>query len=138
VGRDGRTQRTVAAPFGDIVLPVIDPADIAAVAAVALRDEGHAGKAYELTGPAPVSPRQQTAAIGHALGEPVRFVEQTHDEARAQLSRFMPEEVVAATLEVLGTPGPAEQEVSPDAERVLRRPPRTYADWAERHIAGSR
>lgn len=33
-----RSQRTVAAPFPDIGLPTIDPADIAEVAAVALRD----------------------------------------------------------------------------------------------------
>ncbi|MFF4350778.1 NAD(P)H-binding protein [Streptomyces sp. NPDC001530] len=130
-----RARRTVAAPFGDVALPTVDPDDIAEVAAVALRDPGHAGKAYELTGPAPISPRQQASAIGDALGEPVRFVEQTRAEARAQMLRFMPEPVVESTLGILGTPKAAEQRVSPDVERVLGRPARTFAEWAGRNVA---
>ena len=98
--RSGRSRRRSVTS----ALPAIDPADIAEVAAVALREDGHAGQVYELTGPAPISPRQQAAAIGDALGEPVRFVEQTRDEARAQMLRFMPEPVVEATLAILGEP----------------------------------
>jgi uncharacterized protein YbjT (DUF2867 family) len=130
-----RMQRMVAAPFGDVALPTIDPADIAEVAAVALREPGHVGKAYELTGPAPISPRQQTTAIADALGEPVRFVEQSRAEARAQMLQFMPEPIVEATLDILGNPKPGEQRVSPDVERILGRPPRTFAEWATRNIA---
>ncbi|MFG3102889.1 SDR family oxidoreductase [Streptomyces sp. NPDC048182] len=36
-----RTRRVVAAPFGDVGLPAVDPADIAEVAAAALRAAGH-------------------------------------------------------------------------------------------------
>ncbi|MFD7402581.1 NAD(P)H-binding protein [Streptomyces sp. NPDC059866] len=134
-----RTRRTVAAPFGDVGLPVIDPDDIAEVATAALRDGGrHAGQAYELTGPALITPRQQAEALGDALGEPVRFVEQTRDEARAQMLRFMPEPVVETTLSILGEPTPAEQRISPDVERVLGRTPGTFADWARRHVAAFR
>jgi uncharacterized protein YbjT (DUF2867 family) len=130
-----RAQRMVAAPFGDVGLPTIDPADIAEVAAVALRDAGHSGNAYVLTGPTPISPRQQAAAIGDVLGEPVRFVEQSRAEARAQMLGFMPERVAEATLDILGTPKAAEQRVSPDVERILGRPPRAFAEWAARNIA---
>ncbi len=45
-----RAERTVAAPFGDVAIPVVDPADIAEVAAMALRKDEHAGQVYELTG----------------------------------------------------------------------------------------
>jgi uncharacterized protein YbjT (DUF2867 family) len=127
-----RTRRTIAAPFGDVALPVIDPADIAAVAAAALVDTAHAGHTYELTGPAPVTPREQAAAIGEALGEPVDFVSQTREEARAAMLGFMPPEVADATLDILGAPTAAEQRVSPDVEKVLGRPPRPFADWASR------
>jgi uncharacterized protein YbjT (DUF2867 family) len=127
-----RTRRTIAAPFGDVALPVIDPADIAAVAAAALLDASHAGHTYELTGPAPVTPREQAAAIGEALGEPVDFVSQTREEARAAMLGFMPPEVADATLDILGAPTAAEQRVSPDVEKVLGRPPRPFADWASR------
>ncbi|MDT3442860.1 MULTISPECIES: NAD(P)H-binding protein [unclassified Pseudofrankia] len=130
-----RTQRMVAAPFGDVAIPGIDPADIAEVAAVALRDARHVGNTYTLTGPAPVSPRQQAAAIEAALGEPVRFAEQSREEARAQMLRFMPEPVVESTLDILGLPSAEEQQVSPDVEQVLRRPARTFSEWAARNIA---
>ncbi|GJF33675.1 NmrA family transcriptional regulator [Kitasatospora sp. NE20-6] len=133
-----RAQRTVAAPFGDVGLPTVDPADIAEVAATALREDGHAGQFYELTGPALSTPRQRAEAIGDALGEPIRFVEQTRDEAHAHMVRFMPEPVVATTLDAIGEPNPAEQRISPDVERVLGREPRTFADWVQRHIAAFR
>ena len=130
-----RAQRTVAAPFGDVGLPAVDPADIAAVAAVTLRSAEHAGQVYKLTGPARITPRQQAAALGEALGEPVGFVEWSRDEARAQMLGFMPEPVVDTTLAILGAPTPAEQRVSPDVERVTGRAPGTFADWARRHAA---
>jgi len=133
-----RAQRTVAAPFGDVGLPAVDPADIAAAAAVVLRGRAHAGRTYELTGPAPVSPRQQAAAIGAALGEPVRFSELTPAEARARMLAFMPEPVADATLAILGDPSPAEQRVSPDLAVLLGRPPGTFEDWAARSVAAFR
>ncbi|SNS22041.1 Uncharacterized conserved protein YbjT, contains NAD(P)-binding and DUF2867 domains [Streptosporangium subroseum] len=133
-----RTRRTAAAPFGDTGLPWIDPADIGEVAAAALREDGHAGQAYELTGPALSTPRQRAEAIGDALGEPVRFIEQTRDEARAQMLQFMPEPVVETTLDIIGEPTPAEQRISPDVERVLGHTPRTFAEWAVRNVAAFR
>lgn len=127
-----RTRREMAAPFADVALPVIDPGDIAAVAAAALLDPSHEGETYELTGPAAISPREQAAAIGEAVGEPVRFVPRTRDEARAAMLAFMPPHVADATLGILGAPTPQEQRVSPDVERVLGRAPRPFAEWASR------
>ncbi|MFE4177271.1 SDR family oxidoreductase [Streptomyces sp. NPDC056909] len=129
-----RTKRTVLAPFGDVALPVIDPADIAAVAASALREEGHSGRTYELTGPEAVSPRQQAAAISRALGEDLDFVELTREQAHAHMTQFMPEEVIDGTLDVLGVPLPTEQTISPDVENVLRRPARTFDEWVARNL----
>jgi hypothetical protein len=62
----------------------------------------------------------------------------SRDEARAQLSRFMPEPVVDGTLAVLGEPSPAEQRVSPAVEQLLGRPPRAFAEWAARNSAAFR
>lgn len=117
-----------------VALPAVDPADIAEVAAVVLREPGHTGNTYELTGPAAISPRHQAAAIGDALGEPVRFVEQTRAEARAARVRFMPEEIADVTLDILGAPPAALRRVSPDVERILARPPRSFAEWAARTV----
>jgi uncharacterized protein YbjT (DUF2867 family) len=129
-----RTRRMVAAPFGDIGLPTVDPDDIAAVAATVLRGTVHGGRIYELTGPAPVSPRQQAAAISEALGEPVRFVELTRAEAREHMLRFMPEPVADSTLSILGEPVPEEQRVSEDVPRLLGRSAHSFAEWAKRNI----
>ncbi|MET7287383.1 NAD(P)H-binding protein [Streptomyces sp. NPDC005573] len=133
-----RERREITAPFADTGLPVVDPGDIAEVAAAALRTDGHTGRVHELTGPALSTPRAQAAEIAAALGEPVRFVEQTRQEAREQMLRFMPEPLVDTTLGILGEPRSAELAVSPDVERVLGRPPRTFGDWARRHIAAFR
>jgi uncharacterized protein YbjT (DUF2867 family) len=133
-----RTRRAVAAPFGDVGLPFIDPDDIAEVAAAALLQDGHVGQIYELTGPALTTPRQRVEAISHALGEPVQFIEQTPDQARAQMLQFMPEPVVETTLAIIGEPTPSEQRISPDVEQILGRSPHTFADWTQRHIAAFR
>jgi uncharacterized protein YbjT (DUF2867 family) len=129
-----RATRTVTAPFGNVALPTIDPDDIAAVAVTVLLTTGHGGQTYELTGPSPVSPREQAAAIGDALGEPVRFVEQTHAEARESMLRFMPDFVVDNTLAILGTPSAEERRASQDVPRLLGRPARPFAAWARRNI----
>ncbi|TBO58207.1 NAD-dependent epimerase/dehydratase family protein [Streptomyces kasugaensis] len=133
-----RTQRVVAAPFGDIGVPIIDPADIAEVAAACLLDDRHTGGVYELTGPEVITPRGQVAAIAAALGSPVRFHDLTRDEAKTAMSRSMPAELAEDTLTILGSPNPAELRISPDVERVLGRAPRPFADWAARNIAAFR
>ncbi|MFF2086938.1 NAD(P)H-binding protein [Nocardia sp. NPDC058176] len=132
-----RAERTIAAPFGDVALPVIDPVDIAEVAAAVLREPGHGGHIYDLTGPAAISPREQAEAIADALAEPVRFVELTREQARTQMLGFMPEPVVESTLAILGEPS-GEQEVSPDVEKILGRAPGTFAQWVARNVAAFR
>ncbi len=133
-----RLHRTAAAPFGDVGLPFIDPDDVAAVGAAALREQGHDGATYNLTGPAPVTPRERAAALAEALGEPVRFVEQSREEAHAQMAQFMPLPVVEGTLAILGEPTPEERRVSPDVERTLGRPAHGFREWAARNAAAFR
>ncbi|MEV0849825.1 NAD(P)H-binding protein [Streptomyces sp. NPDC049954] len=133
-----RTQQLVAAPFGDVGVPIIDPADIAAVAAACLLDDRHIGGVYELTGPEVITPRGQAEAIAAALGSPVRFHELTRDEAKTAMTRSMPAELADDTLDILGSPSPAELRVSPHVQQVLGRAPRPFADWAARNVAAFR
>ncbi|MGF0318705.1 SDR family oxidoreductase [Nocardia fluminea] len=130
-----RTQRVVPAPFGDVGLPAVDPADIAAVASVALREDGHHGRAYTLTGPAVITPRDQAAALAEAIDTPITFLELTPEQAKQNMLRFMPEPVADHTLTILGTPTAEEQQVSHDIETVLGRQATPYARWAQRHRA---
>ncbi|MFD4674654.1 SDR family oxidoreductase [Lentzea sp. NPDC058450] len=131
-----RAQRTVAAPFGDTGLPIIDPADIAEVAATALLSDRDG--VLELTGPELITPRQQAEVIADALGEPVRFHELTRAEAKAGMEQLMPGELADDTLDIIGSPTPDEVAVSPDVEKVLGRAPRTFADWTARHVEAFR
>ncbi|WP_424889007.1 SDR family oxidoreductase [Streptomyces sp. XH2] len=133
-----RARQVVAAPFGDVGVPVVDPADIAEVAAACLLDDRHTGGVYELTGPEVITPRRQAEAIAAALGSPVRFDDLTRDEAKAAMSQSMPAELAEDTLDILGSPSPAELRVSPDVQQVLGRAPRPFADWVARNIAAFR
>lgn len=133
-----RTRGVVAAPFGDIGVPIVDPADIAEAAAACLLHDQHTGGVYELTGPEVITPRGQTQAIAAALGSTVRFHDLTREEAKAAMSQSMPPELAEDTLTILGSPSPAELRISPDIERVLGRTPRPFADWVARHVVAFR
>ena len=133
-----RAGRAVHAPFGDVALPGVDPLDIAVVAAAALTEEGHAGRTYELTGPETTTPRERTAALAGVLGISLTFVELTREQAFAGMREVMPEEIADGTLSILGEPTGRELAISPDVEKVLGRPARTFADWARRNAAAFR
>jgi len=133
-----RARQTVFAPYGDVALPAIDPLDIAEVAAAALTGHGHAGQTYVLTGPEATTPRQRTEIIARAIQQDLAFIEVSPDDAREQMLQFMPAPVADATLAILGQPTPEEAQGSPDAEKVLGRPGRSFADWAQRNAAAFR
>ena len=133
-----RARRQVAAPFGDVAIPIVDPADIAEVAAVALRAKGHAGAVYDLTGPAPITPRAQTRDLADALGVELEFKELGRAEAARMMVEHMPADMAEATLDISGTPNDIERRVSPDIERVLGRPAAPYSAWVRRNIAAFR
>ncbi|MER5926558.1 SDR family oxidoreductase [Streptomyces mirabilis] len=133
-----RTQGIVAAPFGDVGVPIVDPADIAEVAAACLLDDRHTGGVFELTGPEVITPRQQTEAVAAALGSPVRFHELTREEAKAAMTQFVPPELADDTLDIIAAPNPAELRISSDVEGVLGRAPSPFSDWVARSIAAFR
>ena len=133
-----RTGRAMAAPFGDVALPVVDPADIAAVAAAALRDEKHRGRTYTLTGSETVSPRDQARILGDVVGAEVAFTELSREQAYAAMAAFMPVPAVEATLAVLGEPTEYERTPSGDVAEVLGRPAGGFTAWARRNAPAFR
>lgn len=58
-----RSERVVRALHGTSANACVDPRDIGEVAARVLTEEGHAGKAYTLTGPEPITPAEQTEQL---------------------------------------------------------------------------
>jgi uncharacterized protein YbjT (DUF2867 family) len=62
------------APAGDAKVTLIDPRDVAAVAAVMLTESGHEGRTYTLTGPEAVTYHQAAHQLSAAIGRPVEYV----------------------------------------------------------------
>ncbi|MGW0702205.1 SDR family oxidoreductase [Streptomyces sp. NPDC002867] len=120
----------IRTPYAHMALPAIHSGDIAAVARTALTRDGHAGAAYALTGPRAITPVEQVAAIGEAIGRPLRHEEISPAAAAQQMAAHMPAEIVAATLEFLGSPTTEETQALPTVETVTGKPARTFAEWA--------
>ncbi|MFE7582301.1 NAD(P)H-binding protein [Streptomyces gardneri] len=134
-----REHGTVRAPFADTALPTVHPADIASVARVALTEPGHQGRTYALTGPEPVTARQQTEAIAEALGRDVPFAEISRPEARALMAAVFGEEAADAVLDVTG--GDVNDElltVRDTVSQITGSPARPFRQWASENAAAFR
>jgi uncharacterized protein YbjT (DUF2867 family) len=124
--------------FGHVRAAVIDPADIAAVAALALTAPGHEERVYELSGPEPLTPAGRVAILGQALGRDLRFEALTDTEARTEMSAAMPAQYVDAFFDFYVTGSLDESKVLPTVRDLTGRPPRTFAQWAAAHAASFR
>ena len=74
-------------PSGDGRIGYIDPADIAAVARVALTDDGHEGRVHRLTGPQALSLADVAATLAEVASVPVRHVNVTDEAFRDSLGK---------------------------------------------------
>jgi uncharacterized protein YbjT (DUF2867 family) len=81
IGPDGNYY----APAGDARISVTDARDVAAVAARALVENGHQGKAYDVTGPEALSHAEACGKLAAALGRPVRYVPVDDETARSAM-----------------------------------------------------
>jgi uncharacterized protein YbjT (DUF2867 family) len=123
----------VRAPWAEVPVAMIDPHDIAAVAAVALTSVGHAGRHYTLSGPEPLRPADRVRILGEVLGRDLTFEGQPDDEARAEMSKSMPAEYVNAFFSFYSEGTLDESRVRPDVSDVTGRPPRSFREWAQAH-----
>ncbi|MEV4943366.1 NAD(P)H-binding protein [Streptomyces zaomyceticus] len=126
-----RGHETVHAPYAETALPTIHPADIASVARVALTETGHHGRTYALTGPEPVTARQQVEAIAAALGREVPFAETSRRQAHAQMAAVFGPEAADAVLDVTGGDVNDELQLVRDTGfQVTGTPARRFRQWA--------
>jgi uncharacterized protein YbjT (DUF2867 family) len=123
----------VKLPFADVRTACVDPRDIAAVAAVALTADGHAGQVHVPTGPQSLLPAEQVAVLADALGRPLTAVPQPDDEARAEMLATTPPEYVDAFFDFSVNGALDESHVLPTVRDVTGREPGTFAAWAKRH-----
>jgi uncharacterized protein YbjT (DUF2867 family) len=123
----------VRAPFAGVSVAMIDPYDIAAVAAAALTSDGHEGRVYTVSGPEPLRPADRARILGEVLGRDLRFEGQPDDEARAEMSASMPAEYVDAFFDFYVSGTLDESQPQPGVRDVTGRAPRTFRQWAEAH-----
>ncbi|GIH15551.1 NmrA family NAD(P)-binding protein [Rugosimonospora africana] len=128
--RDGDVVRV---PFAGVPVAVIDPYDIAAVVAVALRSPDHAGRVHVVTGPQPLLPAERVAILGDVLGRALRFEAQPDEQARAEMSAAMPAEYVDAFFNFYVDGALDESTVLPTVLDVTGRAPRTFREWTVAH-----
>jgi uncharacterized protein YbjT (DUF2867 family) len=147
-------------PWADVPVAVIDPHDIAAVAARVLTDteltdteltdteltdteltdtelpgtraEGHI---IPLSGPEALLPADRAAILGSVLGRPLRFEGQADAEARAEMSRTVPAKYVDAFFRFFSDGEFDDSPVLSTVEDVTGRPARMFRQWATAHAA---
>jgi uncharacterized protein YbjT (DUF2867 family) len=129
-----RSGDTVKIPFADVKNAVIDPYDIARVAATALTSEDHAGQEYRLSGPESLLPADQVRILGEGLGRDLRVEPQTNEQARAEMEASMPVEYVDAFFSFYVDGTLDESAVLPTVEQVTGSPPRTFGEWVQQHV----
>lgn len=120
----------VRLPFAGVALASVDPADIAAVAAVALTEDGHHAMVYRPTGPEALYLEQQVAVLAEVLGRPLHFEAQGNDEARRDMLSTVPPDYVGAFFDFYVNGSLDETTVRPTVHDVTGRPPATFQHWA--------
>jgi uncharacterized protein YbjT (DUF2867 family) len=127
-----REDNAVYVPEGDPASALVHVRDIAAVAALALTTSGHEGATYELTGGEALTTEQQVAILSEAIGRPVEYVEEPESAARERMVRQYgwPAEAVDGFFALKRESAAHEHVVFDTVERLLGRPPLTFAAWA--------
>jgi uncharacterized protein YbjT (DUF2867 family) len=122
-------------PGSGAKIAMIDPRDVAAVAAVALTTDGHDGSAYELTGPAAVTFDDVAAQLSSLLHRRVGFVPVPDEAALAQLvGAGAPQWYAANVVAQFGLLRAGTQADVRDVVRVLTgREPRSLAQFLSEH-----
>jgi uncharacterized protein YbjT (DUF2867 family) len=133
---DVRAGDVVRAPYGAMARSLIHERDIAAVAARALTEDGHAGVRHVLTGPEAITQVEQVRLIGEAVGRPLRFEQMPPSRARRQmLDRGWPASVADAVLGAWAAMTREPEPVTGTVEKVTGTPARTFGRWARDHAA---
>jgi len=125
----------IALPTGDGAASYLDVGDLAAAAARVLASpDAHAGRAYTLTGPAPLSHGAVAGALTEVLGFPVIFTNPAPAAHSAALAAAGVPAGIIAQSEALYSliRGNVCAAVSPDLQALLGRPPTDVSTWAAR------
>jgi uncharacterized protein YbjT (DUF2867 family) len=125
---------TVVTATGDGAVAYVDADDIAAIAAAALTEDGHAGAEYAITGPEALTSEAAASVIGRAAGRAIA----TRDISSAEMSRMLegaglPADYVAMLLrDMEAIRGGSGALVTDVVARVSGRPATSFTEYAAR------
>ncbi|MEU7915022.1 SDR family oxidoreductase [Microbispora bryophytorum] len=114
----------------------IDPADIAAVAALVLTENGHEGQTYTLTGDETLTTAEQVQIIAATIGRriEVRTAATPEEIVRSRYPNGAPKPLADAVLEAAALMRADTTGVRTCTVRhLLGRRPRTFSDWCVRN-----
>jgi uncharacterized protein YbjT (DUF2867 family) len=120
-------------PYGAAETAPVDDRDVAAVAARALQEDGHAGGDYLLTGPESLSQAEQVSIIGDVLGRRIKFEELSPDEFRTETEGSWPRPAVDMLLAAWGATLGRPALVTSTVSGILGSAPRSFRQWATDH-----
>jgi uncharacterized protein YbjT (DUF2867 family) len=124
----------VRAPWPDVPIASIDPADIAAVAATVLTEPGHENTTPALSGPEPLTPGELVTTLARVLGRPLRYEPLSDDEARAAMAADTPAPFVDGFFRFFTDGEFDDSGVVQSVRDITGRPPRTFDEWARAHV----
>lgn len=124
----------VRAPWPNVPIASIDPADIAAVAAVALTGPGHEQTSPALSGPEPLTPGQQVDILAQVLRRPLRYQPLSDGEARTRMAVDTPPPLIDAFFRFFTDGEFDDSRVTDTVHRITGHPPGSFGHWAEAHV----
>ncbi|WP_079909577.1 NmrA family NAD(P)-binding protein [Paenibacillus sp. 32352] len=129
-----RSEGVVRDLFGGSRITSVHEADIGRVAAVALTEEGHAGKIYTLTGPESLSVQDKVRIISEVIGREIQFIESSEEEEREQMRRMgVQEDAIDYVISWHLNPPKSAYTVLPTVEEVTGHKPYTFAEWVKQN-----
>jgi uncharacterized protein YbjT (DUF2867 family) len=134
---DIKTQSAFYLPMGDAKLSVIDTRDIAFVAAELLRNPGHEGQTYELTGPDALSNYDVAEILSKVTGRKINYISVPEEGARKGMKDAgMPDWTIDALNELFAVQRAGKMgTVSSAVERITKRKPISFSQFAVDHLA---
>lgn len=131
--RDGVLAGELPLPAGTGAEAFVDLADVAEVALLALVEDGHHGRTYDLSGPRALTFAEAVAAIGAELGRDVAYVPVGQEAYESELVGFgLPADYAHFLGDLVGKIRLGQSGgVTGTVELVLGRPPVAFEDFVK-------
>lgn len=120
--------------YPEASLAPVHEEDLADVIALALLEDGHEGRSYEISGPQKLTQREQVGVIGDVLEREIPFRSIGHEEARDMMVAYgVPSDIAQWVLETLAARTRFSDRGTRSVEWITGKPGRTFAQWVHEH-----